>query len=127
MKRLRARLCIAGAVAIATTAGPVLEDRDAREALPLFKTIPAAKTRELTPSSGKAFRRDYSNWPRSHGDETSSRYSGLTQITPANVRNLKVAWVYHSKDGSGNIQCNPVIVDGVVYAPTVGNFVVAIN
>ena len=30
-------------------------------------------------------------------DPGGDRYSTLTQITPANVRDLKVAWVYHMK------------------------------
>jgi quinoprotein glucose dehydrogenase len=107
--------------------GQPVEDAGARSALPQFKVIPAAKVSELSPSSGKAFDRDYRDWPRSHGDATSSRYSGLSQVNTANVRKLAIAWTYRSKDGAGNIQANPVIVDGVVYAPTVGNCVVALN
>ena len=30
-----------------------------------------------------------------------TRYSPLTQITPANVSQLKVAWVYHMKPAGG--------------------------
>lgn len=33
-------------------------------------------------------------------DPGGTRYSPLTQITPANVRNLKIAWVYHMKPAS---------------------------
>ena len=98
-----------------------------RASLPEYKVIAAAKTSEMTPSSGRAFRRDYRNWPRSHGDEMSSRYSGLKQINTGNVGTLALAWTFHSKDGSGNMQSNPVIVNGTVYAPTVGGFIVAVN
>jgi quinoprotein glucose dehydrogenase len=38
-----------------------------------------------------------SDWPMSGRDPAGTRYSTLTQITPANVRDLKVAWVYHMK------------------------------
>ena len=37
------------------------------------------------------------NWPAVGRDPGGTRYSTLSQITPANVANLKVAWVYHMK------------------------------
>ena len=37
------------------------------------------------------------NWPMPGRDPGGTRYSPLTQITPANVSQLKVAWVYHMK------------------------------
>jgi quinoprotein glucose dehydrogenase len=56
-------------------------------------------------------------WREYLGGPDRNHYSTLTQITPENVRNLKVAWEYHTKD-SGQIQCNPLIVDGVLYGIT---------
>ena len=40
-----------------------------------------------------------SNWPMVGHDPGGTRYSNLAQITPANVRELKIAWVYHMKPG----------------------------
>ena len=41
-------------------------------------------------------------------------------ITPANVARLRVAWTYRTGDGRADnrsqIQCNPIVVDGVLYA-----------
>lgn len=37
------------------------------------------------------------NWPMVGRDPGGIRYSPLTQITPANVNTLKVAWVFHMK------------------------------
>ena len=37
------------------------------------------------------------DWPMVGHDPGGNRYSTLNQITPANVRDLKVAWVYHMK------------------------------
>ncbi len=37
------------------------------------------------------------DWPMVGHDPGAGRYSTLTQITPANVRDLRVAWVYHMK------------------------------
>jgi len=36
-------------------------------------------------------------WPTYGHDAGGMRYSPLTEITPANVDKLKVAWVYHMK------------------------------
>ncbi len=104
-----------------------VEDAAEREKLPLFQIIPAAKPDELTPANGLPKRELYRGWHRSHGDNGGTRFSALDQINRRNVTNLQVAWTYHSKDGSNNIQCNPIIVDGVMFAPTPGKHVVAVN
>ena len=90
-------------------------------------TIPAAKTEELTRANGWPTMDDFRKWERSLGGPTSNRFSALTQITKQNVKDLKVAWEYHSKDGAANVQCNPIIVDGVMFAPTAGWNIVAID
>src|SRR5207249_11816204 len=92
----------------------VIEDAAAREKLPLYQIIPAAKPEELTPANGCPNRETFLTWHRSHGDNGGTRYSALHQINRQNVTNLQVAWIYHSRDGSNNIQCNPIIVNGVM-------------
>lgn len=66
---------------------------------------------------------DYTNWGEYLGGPDRSHYSALTQIAPNNVAQLKVAWTYASPD-SGQIQTNPIVVDGVLYGvtPTVQAF-----
>ncbi len=60
-----------------------------------------------------------SNWPTYLGDKASSHYSTLRQITPRNVTKLEVAWTYRAGGSDTNnrtqIQCNPLIIDGVLY------------
>ena len=104
-----------------------VEDASARAELPEFKEIPAAKPDALTAAKGWPRAASMTNWHRSLGDATSSRFSALAQINRENVKRLEVAWTYHSKDAKGNIQCNPIIVDGVMFAPTAGHFIVAVN
>jgi quinoprotein glucose dehydrogenase len=94
---------------------------------PEYQVIPAARTSELTPANGFPLPDQGGDWRRSHGDAASRRFSNLRQITRENVGRLEVAWVYHSGDGKGNIQCNPVIAGGVMYAPTVGGYIVAVD
>ena len=92
---------------------------------PDYRTIPAAT--ELTPASSGEAIGSASDWARSGGDNASSRYSSLKQIDRTNVAHLQVAWTYRSGDGKGNIEANPVIVHGVMYVPTPGRAVVAVD
>jgi quinoprotein glucose dehydrogenase len=62
----------------------------------------------------------YTNWSEYNGDGDRSHYSPINQITKENVSKLKVAWEYSSggADSVGNrtqIQCNPIIIDGVLF------------
>ncbi|HAM70811.1 MAG TPA: pyrrolo-quinoline quinone [Verrucomicrobiales bacterium] len=104
-----------------------VEDPAERERLPLYQTIPAATPGELTPSNGRPVREVYRNWHRSHGDNGGTRFSALDHINRKTVNKLQVAWTYHSRDGSNNIQCNPIILRGVMYAPTPGKYIVAVD
>lgn len=98
-----------------------------RGQLPEFKTIPAAPTAELTPANGHPRPAAMTTWHRSHGDAGSTRYSALTQVHRDNVQQLEVAWIYRSNDGAENIQANPIVVDDVMFAPTAGHHIVAID
>jgi Glucose dehydrogenase len=64
----------------------------------------------------------YSTWENFGGTKDNIHYSSLTQIDTSNVQQLKVAWVYHTNDADtvnhSQIQCNPLIVDGIVYGTT---------
>jgi|GEM_PF-335303 len=104
---------------------PGAESAKQRAALPLYKVIPAAKDSELTPAARDA--KPHNTWLRSNADAANTRYSALSQINSNNVSHLELAWIYRSGDGKGNIQANPVIVDGVMYAPTVGGKIMALD
>ena len=58
------------------------------------------------------------DWPVYGGTTDNSRYSTLSQITPANVHRLRVAWTYdtHDEFPGSEMQANPIVVDGVLYA-----------
>src|SRR5581483_2837805 len=117
-------------VVIARSAGAGLdavEDAAARARLPEFQLIPAARPEELTPANGRPAAAGLRRWTVSHGDAGARRYSALTRINRQNVRELRAAWTYHSGDGRGNLQCNPIVVDGVMYGPTVGRAIVAVD
>ena len=109
-----------------TTHRADVEDPARREALPEFQIIPAAKAEALT--SAQSLPTSYFDaWTRSHGNAHNTRFSPAKQITRDNVSALKVAWDFRSNDGPGNVQCNPIVVDGTFYGPTSGNNIVALN
>jgi len=110
----------------ASPATAAVEDAAARAALPEFKTIPAARPEELTPML-PIDATQFGRWTRSQGDNGARRYSSLQQITKENVRQLERVWTYRSGDGAANIQCTPIIVDGVLYGPTPGRAIVAVD
>ncbi len=59
------------------------------------------------------------SWPVYLGDHGNTHFSTLKQINRRNVSRLEVAWVYHCGDAQTDrtqIQCNPLVVDGVIYA-----------
>jgi alcohol dehydrogenase (cytochrome c) len=65
------------------------------------------------------------DWPSYNGDYSGRRYTALRQITPANVRQLRVQWVFHSTN-SDSLEVTPVVVHGVMYL-TSGNDAFALD
>src|SRR3984957_12545777 len=54
------------------------------------------------------------NWLTYSGTAMSQRYSLLTQITPANAKNLEQAWTFKTQTGE-KFEETPLVVDGVMY------------
>lgn len=71
------------------------------------------------------------DWPYVGGDAAGTRYSTLTQINRKNVKDLEVAWTFHTgglKAGYNSaIQCPPIIVEGVMYLTGVDLTVFALD
>jgi glucose dehydrogenase len=53
-------------------------------------------------------------WPMAARDYASTRYSALNQITPANVRNLKVAFTFSTGVDRGQ-EAAPIVVGNTMY------------
>ncbi len=56
-------------------------------------------------------------WRDYLGGPERNHYSTLSEIDFSNVDKLQVAWEYHTGD-SGQVQCNPIIAKGRLYAVT---------
>src|SRR5689334_15415731 len=53
-------------------------------------------------------------WPTYHGDYSGRRHSALTQITPGNVKQLGLQWVFQT-GRTEQLKASPILVNGVIY------------
>ena len=68
------------------------------------------------------------NWTRSHGNNQSNRFSYLDQINKSNVKNIEKKWeISFPKKYERDIQCNPIIKNGIIYFPTNSGSILAID
>src|SRR5262245_48530175 len=54
------------------------------------------------------------SWPTYHGDYSGKRHSALTQITPDNVKQLGLQWVFQT-GRTDQLKASPILVNGVMY------------
>ena len=54
------------------------------------------------------------SWLTYSGNFKSQRYSLLNQVTPENVKNLELQWVYQARSLE-KYEATPLVVDGVMY------------
>ena len=74
-------------------------------------------------------------WASYGRDAGGTRYSPLTQLTPANVGKLQVAWTFNTGDSSDGSQgtrrsgfeTTPLLIDGRLYLTTPFNRVIALD
>jgi len=87
----------------------------ARAVEPVVAMPPAASA----PDEAAARSTAGANWAVYFGDTGGTHYSTLDQITPENVATLEPTWTFHTEDAAENnrsqIQCNPLVIDGVLY------------
>ena len=69
----------------------------------------------------------FAAWETYRGNAESNAYSSLDEINTKNIQQLKVAWQYHTGDSGISIQCNPIIIDGVIYLTSPGLKLIALT
>jgi quinoprotein glucose dehydrogenase len=78
------------------------------------------------------------DWPSYGRDSAATHYSPLSQIAPANVQNLKLAWTFHMLDGAPPApggtparalasQATPLVIGGILYLSTPQGRIVAMD
>jgi len=110
-----------------------IEDSAARQALPEYVDIPAVDVLQLPPSRDAA--PAFNSWHRSGGDDMSTKYSVLDQITVANVRHLEPAWSYTSgsylgdstRTGGNTVETNPIVVGNRMFLSTIDGDLVSLD
>jgi len=70
--------------------------------------------------------REPQNWLTYSGNNMGQRYSPLTQITPQNVKNLELAWLWQARSVE-KYEATSIVVDGVLYTVQAPNDVVALD
>jgi alcohol dehydrogenase (cytochrome c) len=66
------------------------------------------------------------NWLSYSGTPFNQRYSQLTQITPANVKNLQLQWIWQARSLE-KFETTALVVNGVLYTVQAPNDVVALD
>lgn len=70
--------------------------------------------------------REPQNWITYSGNISNQRYSPLTQITPANAKNLELQWVWQARS-TEKFEATSIVVNGVLYTIQAPNDVVALD
>ena len=58
---------------------------------------------------------EHRTWQIYGGDAAQTRYSSLDQIDRESVDRLHVAWTFDTGDEGPTIECNPIVIDRVMY------------
>ena len=66
------------------------------------------------------------NWLTYSGNYKSQRYSTLAQITPENVKNLELQWIFQVRSLE-KFEATPIVVDGVMYTVEAPNNIIALD
>ncbi|MFN0085942.1 MAG: PQQ-binding-like beta-propeller repeat protein [Blastocatellia bacterium] len=95
-------------------------------ALALFSLFSTPTSRARRQDAGSS---SYRGWSQFGGGPENIHYSTLDQITRENVHQLEPAWTFDTGDvfTGSEMQCNPIIVDGVMYATTPKLNVIALD
>ena len=96
----------------------------------LLAALPVVLLSQCAPDSERlAPETGYRDWRVRGGGPDSIRYSALRQIHRDNVNTLQVAWTYDTGDNfdGSELQCNPIIVEGTLYATSPKLRVFALN
>jgi alcohol dehydrogenase (cytochrome c) len=70
--------------------------------------------------------REPQNWLTYSGSYSSQRYSLLDKITPQNVKNLELKWVFQARSLE-KFEATPLVVDGIMYLTEAPNHVFALD
>ena len=101
-----------GGAAVASGAGGLTVTGTVKNYIPVTDEM----LRNPDPGDWLMIRRNYQAWS----------YSPLSQITTANVKNLRLAWAWEMTEGGAN-EPTPIVHNGIIYLVNPGNVVQALT
>ena len=99
---------------LSTQAGP--KGHSVKGTVKNFRPITDAMLRKPDPADWLMLRGTYQAWS----------YSPLAQVTAANVKDLRLKWVWAMNDGGAN-QPSPIVHDGIIYLSNTSNTMQALD
>src|SRR5262245_45173916 len=70
--------------------------------------------------------REPQNWLTYSGNNMGQRFTPLKQITPQNVKDLEMAWLWQARSVE-KFEATSIVVDGILYTVQAPNDVVALD
>jgi quinohemoprotein ethanol dehydrogenase len=69
------------------------------------------------------------DWPLYGNDPANTRYQNVDQINPSNVKKLKPAWIFHTKnqDKQASLEVSPIVIKGTMFVTDGDDEVFALN
>jgi PQQ-dependent dehydrogenase (methanol/ethanol family) len=110
MKRLL--MILIGVLALALIIAAFLWTRSDRQRIPANPSAPASSGKAVPASAASP--PDDGNWTMPAKDYAATRFSGLTQITPANVAKLQVNFTFSTGTTEG-FEAPPLVVGSTMY------------
>ena len=94
----------------------------------LFMTLVVAASLQAQVSYDRILKsgQEPQNWFTYSGNYNGQRYSTLGQITPENVKNLELQWIYQARSLE-KFEATPIVVDGIMYTVEAPNNIVALD
>ncbi|HEX2714321.1 MAG TPA: PQQ-binding-like beta-propeller repeat protein [Candidatus Acidoferrales bacterium] len=85
--------------------------------------------RHIARASGEEEKRENLDWRHYGKDIGNTRFQDADQINPSNVKNLEVAWVFHTGvlDPAGALPVTPIVADGRMFVTDGHDDVFALN
>jgi len=97
-----------------------------KRAIPAIALIACTASAQITFDRIVNANKEPQNWITYSGTPLGQRHSLLTQITPANVKNLELQWIFQAQSLE-KFEATPLVVDGVLYTVQAPNDVVAMD
>jgi len=91
-----------------------------------WMTLVAFQTRKIDDNALKRAEKG-TEWLTYGQGYSEQRHTTMRQITPANVKQLSLAWSFELGEGGGKQEGTPLFANGVIYAQTNWSIVVAID